>query len=309
MAATANAIDKAKRAFRPPMARDADLTVPEIIGAKSRHFNRLKSYHDSSVWHAVRVDDRKPIGVVWFGDPHIDDDGADIDKLFEHTELCRNTPGLYGANLGDVTNNWTGRLAAQYANQSTSVKRARKLARWFMLDSGVTWICQLIGNHDAWEQGGEILERIAAKRIPIHDWEARFKIVFPNRVQVKVHAAHDFKGNSQWNIGHGPMKAAMMGSEADILVCGHRHTGIVTTFEHGGRVRTVIRARGYKRFDRYAVVNGFPETDFAPSVMTIIDPTATEPGARIMTFADPATGARVLTALRGDKPKRKGKKS
>jgi len=302
-------VPAASRLIRPPTERESDLSVADIINIKSRHFARLKTYHDASTWHTVRVNETLPIGVIWFGDPHIDDDGADIDLLVKHTKLCRQ-PGMYGANLGDVTNNWTGRLAKLYQNQSTSVKRARALAEWFMLDAGVTWICQLIGNHDAWENGAEILERIAAKRVPIHDWEARFKLQFANRVSVKVHAAHDFRGHSMWNIGHGPMRAAMMGSDADLLVCGHKHTGIISTFEHGGRVRTVARARGYKRFDKYAKVNGFPETDFAPSIMTVIDPTASDPSARIMTFADPVVGARVLKALRAtaSQSKRKGLK-
>ena len=67
----------------------------------------------------------------------------------------------HGVNIGDVTNNWTGRLMKKYADQTTTVRRARRLAEWLMHDSGVKWLMWLVGNHDAWENGDEILRRIA----------------------------------------------------------------------------------------------------------------------------------------------------
>ena len=60
----------------------------------------------------------------------------------------------------------------------------------------------------------------------------------------------------------------------------------------------MIRAAGYKVGDPHARRNGFPEATQGASVMTIIDPHA-GPAGRVLAFADPAQGARVLKALRG----------
>lgn len=283
--------------MRPAALPDDDLPITAVLDAKARRFKRIRARQGAERWTPVPVADDKPIGVMWFGDPHLDDDACNLPLLRDHVALCRKTPGLYGVNIGDVTNNWTGRLLKKYADQSMSARRARKAAEWFMHDAGVKWLFWLLGNHDAWEHGGEILTRIGRGQVVMADWEARVKLCFPKRVAVRVHAAHDFKGSSIWNIGHGPMREAMFGSDADVLVCGHRHTGIVTQFEHAGRPRTVARVRGYKWVDGYARRHGFPQTEYGASIMTIIDPRATG-AARVMPFADPVVGARVLAALR-----------
>jgi len=56
-------------------------------------------------------------------------------------------PGIYGANIGDTTDNWpwTGRLARLWAESEVSDKTAKRMAEWFMFDAGVRWLLWLIG--------------------------------------------------------------------------------------------------------------------------------------------------------------------
>src|SRR6185295_12348433 len=127
---------------------DEDISVEDIIKLQSQRFTKRMASHNAHTWFPIKVKSNKPIGICWFGDPHLDDNGCNWPVLERHVELCKTTEGLFGANVGDTTNNWAGRLVRLYANQDTSAKTARRLAEWFMLNSGVRWLIWLLGNHD-----------------------------------------------------------------------------------------------------------------------------------------------------------------
>lgn len=280
-----------------------DLPIEKILDMmEERSQLRMKSY-EAHTWFPIKVNDNRPIGILWFGDPHIDDNGCDIKLLRHYARLCRETQGLYGANIGDTTNNWSGRLAALYAKQDSSLKTARRLASWFMLESGIKWLIWLIGNHDAWGDGAEILAMMAAKhktqKIVTHDWEARFVLQFKNGAEVRVNAAHDFAGNSMWNPLHGAVKAAKQGDRIDLLVCGHKHNWAISQWEMASQqtVPTMIRVKGFKTYDDYAMRLGHYEQKEGGAILTIIDPTKPQSG-RVTAFVDVDAGAEYLKWLR-----------
>lgn len=278
-----------------------DIPVEDIIEQLSTRYTKKEASYGAHTWFPVKVRDNKPIGVMWFGDPHCDDSGCNWPELRRHTQICRTTKGLYGANIGDVTNNWSGRLVKLYANQDTSVKTARRLAEWFMLKSGVKWLVWLLGNHDAWGDGSEILARMGSQygtqQVVMHDWEARFRLVFPNGWEPRIFAAHNFSGSSQWNPLHGPMKEGQMGADANLYVAGHLHNWATFQFENAARqtFQSFVRVKGYKRFDDYARRIGKHEQATGSSIMTIFN-TASR---AIEIFVDIERGADYLTWLRG----------
>lgn len=277
-----------------------DMPVEDLIDhAEKRFLIRAKS-HAAHTWYKVKVNDTLPIGTMWFGDPHVDDNGCHWPTLTRHTRLCRDTKGLYGANIGDTTNNWSGRLAHLYANQDTSVKTARRYATWFMLEAGIHWLVWLVGNHDAWS-GGDALLRELAKRystheLICHDWESRFILQFPNGHEFRIWAAHDFPGHSMWNPLHGPLRASQMSDQADLYVCGHKHNWGCFRYENADRgiIQTVIRVRGYKFLDDYARRMGVIEQQTGCSILTIFDPDRGE----VTAFEDIEAGVDFLTWLR-----------
>lgn len=280
-----------------PVFPESDVSIERIIDLQCERIEKRKASYDAHTWYEVKVRDPGPIGVLWFGDPHVDDNGCDWPTLKRHIAICKNTPRLYGANIGDTTNNWAGRLQRLYAEQDASLKTARRLAKWFMLDSGIDWLVWLIGNHDAWGDGHEILSLIGAPRIVMHDWEARFCLVWPDGEKIRIYASHDFKGHSQWNPGHGPMKEAQMGDDADLFVAGHKHNWFCSFWENakrGGTVPTIVRNRGYKILDDFARRNGFAEQETGASCLTLFRPYAEDPAGRIIPFYDIEFGAEVL---------------
>ena len=217
--------------------------------------------------------------------------------------LCVSTPGLYAANLGDTSNNWAGPLIRKYADESISKKSERAAIKWFLAEAGLTWLVWLMGNHDAWDHGDELIRQMDVhNRVPMLDWEARFKIITPAG-EFKIHAAHDFPGSSMNNPTHANVRAMRtLGSDADLYICGHRHTFGLQQIEvpETGRCPVMARAAGYKTGDEYARRKGFPEATEGQSVLTIFDPSA-GPAGRVMAFADIQQGAKVLRALRGGK--------
>lgn len=289
-----------RRRFRKSEEPAKDIPISEIRAQCRRRFEQAAAARAADMWRPIPVHDSKPIGILWFGDPHLDDDSCNWPLLERHVELCNTVPGLYGANIGDTTNNWVGRLMRLYADQETSRHTARRLAKWFLAESGVNWIVWLLGNHDAWESGGDILQLMNTRGVLMRDWEAQVKFVFPGGQEIKCHAAHDFPGSSQWNIGHGPGKAARMASDGDLFVCGHKHDWTIQQFEIAGRFKTptIIRVRGYKWHDMHAVVNGYQSAQSGAAILTILNPNAADPAGRVLAFSDVEAGAAVLSALR-----------
>lgn len=280
-----------------------DLSIEEIKEHRRKRYRVRKTSFDAHTWFSVNVKGKKPIGVLWFGDPHVDDDACDLDLLEQHIAICRQ-PGVYAVNIGDTTNNWVGRLVRLYANQDASVSTARKLAKDFLLDSGIRWLLIIFGNHDNWGDGAAILTQMAqqhgTQKLLCHDWEARFQLVFGNGWAPRVFAAHDFPGNSQWNPLHGPMKEGQIGQAADLYVCGHKHNWAAFTYENPARgvVQTFLRVRGYKdgAMDEYARHLGKHAQKGGASILTVFDPR----DRSILYFENVEKGADYLAKLRAE---------
>lgn len=287
-------------ALKAPKIVKREEPIESVIRRLAAGAKRDKQNADAAKWARVHVADSKPIGILWFGDPHL---GANTDwrTLERDAALCAVTPGCYGANIGDTTNNWSGALIRKYADDDISKRTERRLAKWFLSESGIVWLCWIMGNHDEWSDGAEILRTMNVhNKVTMLDWVARLEIIFPNKSKVRVHAAHDFPGHSMWNATHGPSRAAQLTSDADLYVCGHKHHWGVQQFEmpERGRSPLLVRAAGYKRHDEYSRRLGFAECQHGSSILTILDSSRKGPG-RVMAFADVEQGCKVLTALRG----------
>lgn len=294
---------KKEKAAALPTFPPASKSAPAIIRDLAAASRTKKARADAEKWFQVRMRTTEAIGILWFGDPHLGT-STNWDRLERDVALCNSTPGMYGANIGDTTNNWTGRLARLYADEDISRSTERKLAKWFLSEAGITWLVWIMGNHDEWEHGADILRLMDVhNRVPMLDWSARFEITFPAAPPIRVHAAHDFPGHSTWNITHGPARSPRMtGGGADLYVCGHKHDWGIQQFEiaERGVSPLALRVRGYKVGDPYARRHGFQEAEHGASILTVIDPKAKGPG-RVTAFVDVEQGARVLKALRGGK--------
>ena len=297
-----------------PAFPDDDISAAQILDHMAKRFERAKAAADARKWFVVRVNKAEPIGITWFGDPHIGSNGCNVPLLRRDVDIVAKTPGMYGANIGDTVDGWGGRLIRLYAENDVSKKTERLLARWFLRDSGVKWLLWLHGNHDA--MSGDFTHYMEARNaamVPMIDWRAQFVVAFPNGEEIRIDAAHNHKGHSMWNELHGQERAAFMEEPTDLIIAGHHHTWAYKAKEMAdGRVVHLARARGYKFLDTHAARWQFAEQQNGASIVTVLDPLTDNPMGRVRVFGDVREGADFLAYLRakanggGDgKPKRR----
>lgn len=290
----------------PAIARPAapGLTAAELVEDRKRRFARIEQHVEGRRLIPVTLKRSEPIGILHFGDPHIDDDGTNVALLEDHARLVRSTPGLYGANVGDTTNNWVGRLARLYSQQSTTQAEAWLLAEWFIGEVR-DWLYMVGGNHDAWSGAGDPLKWIARQIGALYqDSEVRIALRFTGNREVRVNCRHDFAGRSQYNPAHGPMKALFFGVRDHIAIAGHTHESAYGVLKDpdSGMVMHAVRVASYKRHDRYAVEKGLRDQNISPCVVTVVDPRLppAHPGL-VKVFWCPHEGADYLSWIRSRK--------
>lgn len=285
-----------------PEFPDDDIPVEEIIDQRKKEFKKKYERREFLKWYPIKIKKNEPIGITFIGDPHLDNDGTDWNALERDISILNTTDNLFAVGIGDFTDNWTGRLERLYANSNTAKSRGLKLMEWFILESGIRWMSLIAGNHDQWS-GPESALKFICKENGIHllDSINRFELQFPNGKICKVDARHDFKGHSMWNSLHALQKAAHMKEPANIYVAGHRHNWACHTEESASRefIYHLIRVRGYKHIDEYAVEIGHDEQKYGSSITVIIDPSVNESHPNfVTTFVDTQRAADYLNFLR-----------
>jgi hypothetical protein len=291
---------------------DTEEPIADWLNRRERTFGRRQARRKAELWMPITVPEHqgRPFGVAFFGDMHADNPDCNIPLLRADLKAVATTPGMYGVHIGDGTDNWVGRLMSEHQKSETTQAQARRFIKWILHKSGVDWLCWLGGNHDKWNEGLAILGLLAGDSFYLPFWEAKLEIRC-GREKWRVHAAHDFRGHSDWNITHGPLKAAYKGTIADLYVCGHKHDWGTQAFEIAGHGRVVhaARTRGYKWADDYATEHGFQSSQHGAGIVAIFDPRETDAARRVMLVPDIQRGCEILEALRRPKaaPKRKRK--
>lgn len=283
-----------------PTFPDDDVDAPTILAAMANRFEK-RIAHDSALrWFPVALRTNDPIALCFVGDPHLGSNGCNVPLLRRHVEILSTTPGFYAVNIGDTVDNWGGRLTRLYAENDVSRKTERRLARWFLREAGIPWVLWLLGNHDDMDGAfAAYLKTIGASQLPMIDWRAQFRVVFPNGFEFKVDAAHNHSGHSMWNPLHGQKRASVMDEPADLYVAGHHHNWATESHETAdGRVVHLARARGYKWLDTYSRRLGFASHQYGATIAVVIDPTETSPIRRARVIPDLDEAAAYLTFLR-----------
>jgi hypothetical protein len=294
----AAALKQPEPAFDLPVFPDSDLKAPEILDQMERRFGQRLEHANALRWFEIKIRDDKPVGLMPFGDPHMGSNGCNVALLRRDVQIAAKTPGVMAVNIGDTADNWpwSGKLVRLYAENDVSKQTERTLARWFLKEAGIPWVVWLHGNHDVMDPGfATYLAGINCAQVPMVDWRARFRLVFPNRREVKVDAAHNHKGHSMWNELHGQERASVMDEFAHIYVAGHHHTAAVKQKEIAtGDVVTLLRVRGYKWIDSHAENSGFHRKTIGASAMLVIEPKASSPTGLVTPFLDAEEGAEYL---------------
>lgn len=265
-----------------PTLPSGKIDIDSLIQRRRETFARKNEAHEARKLVHIKVKSDRPIAVCLLGDPHVDDDGTDLGRLADDIDIINRTDGLYAGCIGDVQNNWVGRLARLYANQETTESQSWQLAEWFVQSLSAKWLFMVQGNHDAWSGNGDPMrwiQRQADVKLA-GDHTVRLALQFANGREVRIAARHDWPGNSMWNPSHGQLRAASLTHHDHIIVSGHKHTGgyQLVRVPASGLLAHCLQLGSYKIHDSYADELGLPPRMIAPSCTAIIDPKAGEVG-------------------------------
>lgn len=253
---------------RPPVVMRS---IERLIKDRAEEFGRKAAHHQAK--HDginITIHEPGPYMLVFFGDPHVDDAGCDIDHLAFCLEEVRGKEHVYAANIGDLTNNWVGKLARLYAHQTTTEEEAEELMEWLI--GSITWLFIILGNHDKW---GPVAGRICREYdVLAVSHGAKFIIHQEGAPKRIVDARHTHAGHSMYNASHGQLKQNFKGSNADIIIGGHLHVNAETVAKNGVTQKTAYCARisAFKKYDEYADANNFEDQAISPIVAFVINP-------------------------------------
>lgn len=293
-------------AFALPALPTGRRPVEELVA--ERKAKTAEHIRASKARELIRVPVKQagPIGLALIGDPHVDDDGSDLSRLEADLHVIAGNQAMHAVHVGDVTNNWVGRLAALYAHQSTSAADAAELAEWMFRLAPPLIVVQ--GNHDLWPGENhrliDHLMRGADALVGKHGVRVAFE--FPGGLIYRAHIRHDFPGKSQFSDTHGMKRETLFGYRDHLLVAGHTHVdeARVVPINTEGIVSTFVRVSGYKIADDYADGNRFLPKRMAPSVLAVVNPDAKVAAETTKLFWDLEAGSDYLTWLRQPRRKR-----
>ncbi len=274
---------------KPPSAgRDFEQLFKDRLSS----FERKAAHHKGKKDIGVHLEGDGPYLLLAFGDPHVDDDGSCLATLNSHMEIA-NQPDVFAFNIGDLTNNWVGNLQRLYGVQETTIDDAKKLCRWLV--GSVNWLWIILGNHDKWSDMAQMV--CEEKGVCSVSHGGIFNITRGGHT-LKIDARHDHKGRSMYNPAHGQIKRNHRGSDADIIIAGHTHSGGYTRLKNGvtGKIGHMMRVGAYKMFDDYADASGFDNEALTPCLAILVDPfDENEP---ITIYDSPEKGHQMLELLR-----------
>jgi hypothetical protein len=272
----------------------------EIIDGLIRQQEKIERIVQKRYSQTIEVKDGKPIAVVFFADLHIGNKYTDYRLLKSDMDIIKQTPGMYCVGVGDLWDNWIGKLARMQAEQACNFADELSLLEWFVTELEPKWLALVLGNHGfrtVRQANVDILQRLLRNKKILYDQHGmRFRLSVGD-ASWKVKVQHKWPGLSQYNQTHPLEKDRVFYEDHDIAVGAHTHVG------------TLIRPNLYKNKLVYNIMVGTykMDDDFAKQIgATKISPAGNRgnaslilyPDGRIQQSDDLVTAAEFLNYLR-----------
>ena len=299
------------------MSDHEEMSAEEIISYAHQNWKKKKEKDDLLELVPIKFSKDIVTGICVWGDPHLDDGGANWDVLTSLMETLKkydpdrgSQDPIYSVNIGDSHNNWIGRLSRYYIEQKMTKSMVYKVIEHLIEE--INFILLIRGNHDMWDPSNINYDKMdwfaqASGTLAV-DWRANIDFQFPNGVSVKADFRHNFSGTSMYNPLHGMQKANLFNTNADIYVAGHLHNYATmempstnkSNYESGFKSPAhLLRVKGFKDIDSYADQHGFPRQDYGHAGLIVIDPFTTQQN-RIKIYSDIEYGANMIRLLNDD---------
>lgn len=283
-----------------------EIPIDELVARRLADTSRAIKAQRGSELLNVKLKVSGAYAVALIGDPHIDNPGANLELLIEHTKLIRETEGMFAVCVGDLQDGWIGRLARLWAQQGIKARDSQRLVDWWLQQFGGSLLALCDGNHDLWLQGlggSDPLSWIAAQLGAIHTRHGvRLALTNQEGHRVTINMRHDYPGRSQYNHAHGPLKSLLFGNRDDVAVAGHTHVyGYSCLLDPDTRKPMhAVRLGSYKWADDYAAELGMKDNNVTECAVLIVRPDEPDPRHRTIVVQDPFLAARMLRDLRGN---------
>ena len=82
-----------KSPFQAEIKEVENIPIGEIIEHREKQFNQKLKSRKSRKLINIKINLKGPVGVLHFGDPHVDDDGTDLSQIYSLCNLVNDTEG------------------------------------------------------------------------------------------------------------------------------------------------------------------------------------------------------------------------
>lgn len=268
-------VDKVRATLKGPAAV-SDKKIGEVSWREmceaAQHMQALKKKASWSQDYATIPlgDGKSPVILLGFGDTHIGAYGADYGKFIEITEEIKNTPNLYVALMGDLTEM---AIRLRGVLEVTSQVLTPEMQEAFLeawLDeiahkvAFATWDNHAVMRQEA-QAGVSGVKRMLSRRFVYHNGIGHSDLQVGKQVY-KAAASHKFRGGSMFNRMHAQGRYVRQeANDRELVLMADIHTYGFTYTEDGGQERVYITGgtlhenSGYaKRFFSLKTSPSFP---------------------------------------------------
>ena len=279
---------------------------------KPRNVSNLINYHKDNFKYKEKSSryydnipvtlPNEPCGFLLMGDPHIDNEGTDLEHFERDLKVAKEIDGVYAIGLGDYIDNWVGYLMKLYAKSSITEQEAYDLLEYYFSD--VAWLALVVGNHDLFNNGViHFLKKVVGQDVPLNEF-IRLNIKFDGVPDnLTIHLRHQFKGKSQYNPAFPLIKSAIFNIPDDIIAQGHTHQSGYTIWANPyNYLSHCIVVGSYKKVDSFGKQVSLLNQNHFPSALAVVNPELPrENHDRIKIFFDIEHGVNYLKFLRKSK--------
>jgi hypothetical protein len=263
------------------IAEDVVIDMEEAWKKAVAMSRKRKKHEQKRASRAINFD-CGPVCFVNMADFHVGAEGTDYERIEAEIDIINRTPGMFIGFAGDMVDNFiVGRLQRIQRDSSFQINEQWAVLKYLLkkVTENDRLLWSVAGNHDNWTPALAGIDYFAE----LHAQLTKNVIVDSGQADIAVTVGgvtrhwrirHKWKGNSQWNSLHAIAKASKFNNAQpfDIGVGAHTHrSGLSGYFEVGQKTCVAVLCGAYKRYDDFAIQEGFAQPNNRTGVPVVQD--------------------------------------
>jgi hypothetical protein len=275
----------------------AEQDISEYIEQMIRLQETQRRLDTKQVKATIRINDDKPVGILFWGDWHIGSTGTDYRLFEEDLQKIRDTDGLYFIGAGDYKDNYiTGTHIGGGFGQIIQPGAQDIVVKHYMEQVGDKCLALIRGCHDHWDekQGDkDFIATLCEVTDSVNLWHGGEVYIKLGDMTYLWRCRHKYKYQSSLNLENAMRRIMEIQGPCDVAAEAHLHNAYVMERHLMGEYRIMLRTGSYKIWDDYAQqLAGYKGKPSVP--MIILYPNQ----RKIVYHRDLDTGIEILKGLR-----------